>query len=362
VALSRRWLGEVNRHLLDDPRVTVHVEDGRTFLRAAREPYDLIVLEPLQAWSAGTSNLYSREFYEEARRALAPGGVVAQWIPFYGQGAAETRAMVRTGLDVFREGLLALAERDGILVLSDAPITLPLGAFEARLAARGIQPGSGSALDASGTELLTYVLLGPAGLRSWTRGAEVLVDDRPFLEFRAAGDIAREADLFQEIMRSALPHLDDLRPIVTDAAAVPEERLAGLLALRRAVAEIAAMPDDDLAGPMKALEDLPEEARRTPVWLSRYRLAMRRVADAPATRAAGAEAVAAVFERALAHAPALGEALINLAALDRAMGRDADARKLLERALAVPTTRAVAERLLGQLDGDGTNPPAPRTP
>ena len=57
----------------DDPRVIVHHDDGRAFLRATNLQFDLIVIEPLQAWSAGTSSLYSRQFYREARRALAPG-------------------------------------------------------------------------------------------------------------------------------------------------------------------------------------------------------------------------------------------------------------------------------------------------
>ncbi len=234
---------------------------------------------------------------------LAPGGVIAQWIPFYGQGPAETRAMVRTGLAVFREGILALTRRDGILVLSDAPLTLPLGVFDARLAARGIDPASQFLQVSSAAELLPFVLLGPAGLRSWTSGATVLTDDRPLLEFRAARGLEHESERFVEIMRSVLPHLDDLRPIVTDTEHVTERRIQALLALRRAAAENAVRPEGDL-GAMAALEDLPDEARRTLPWLTLYRAATARAASSPATQAAGPQAAAAIYARAAKHAPA----------------------------------------------------------
>jgi SAM-dependent methyltransferase len=96
IDISTRWFRDANQSLFDDPRVSVYTDDGRAFLRAHKSAYDLIVLEPLQAWSSGTSNLYSREFYQEARSALSPDGVLSHG-SFYGQGV-KTRTMVRTGL------------------------------------------------------------------------------------------------------------------------------------------------------------------------------------------------------------------------------------------------------------------------
>lgn len=241
VELARRWFADVNGDLLHDPRVRVHVEDGRTFMRAATTRYDLIVLEPLQAWSAGTSNLYSREFYEEAKRILAPGGVIAQWIPFYGQGPEETRAMVSTGASVFPQSSLWLVAKDGVMLLSDAPFELRLDAIDQRLQERGLAADFATLSARGAADLLPYLLLGPTGIARWVEGAPVLVDDRPFLEFRAASQIGTTETRFRDIVRSALPAVDDVEPYLVEATLTDDQKKAidaGRRAKFRALAEL----------------------------------------------------------------------------------------------------------------------------
>ena len=59
---------------LRDPRVRVHVEDGRFFLQTTRRRFDLITGEPPPPRGAGVVNLYSREYFGLVRDRLAPGG------------------------------------------------------------------------------------------------------------------------------------------------------------------------------------------------------------------------------------------------------------------------------------------------
>lgn len=58
------------------PRLTVHVQDGRLWLRRAADRYDLIILD---AYLIDTIpfHLATREFYAEAAARLTPGGAVA---------------------------------------------------------------------------------------------------------------------------------------------------------------------------------------------------------------------------------------------------------------------------------------------
>ncbi|MGE0455478.1 MAG: spermidine synthase [Vicinamibacteria bacterium] len=70
------------RAILASPAARVVIDDGRRFLERTSESYDLIVVDPPPPLeTAGSSLLYSREFYEALRRRLAPGGIVQQWIP-----------------------------------------------------------------------------------------------------------------------------------------------------------------------------------------------------------------------------------------------------------------------------------------
>ncbi|MBM3989963.1 MAG: hypothetical protein FJ298_03035 [Planctomycetes bacterium] len=82
--------GELNRGALDrvtlergdgSERVAVIVEDGRRTLALRPARYDVVTMEPLLPDSPFGVYLYTPEFYAVARAALAPGGILCQWIP-----------------------------------------------------------------------------------------------------------------------------------------------------------------------------------------------------------------------------------------------------------------------------------------
>jgi len=76
------WFAEKNRGALaSGSRVRVRLGDGRTTLAGARGAYDVITMEPLLPDSPFGVYLYTREFYAIARDALAPGGLLCQWVP-----------------------------------------------------------------------------------------------------------------------------------------------------------------------------------------------------------------------------------------------------------------------------------------
>jgi len=64
------------------PKGRMVVDDGRRFLDRTKETYDVITVDPpppLEA--AGSSLLYSTEFYASVKAHLRPGGIFQQWIP-----------------------------------------------------------------------------------------------------------------------------------------------------------------------------------------------------------------------------------------------------------------------------------------
>lgn len=68
--------------LLKSPRATMVIDDGRRFLERTSQMFDVIILDPPPPIEAAASSLlYSREFYETARRRLRPGGILQQWLP-----------------------------------------------------------------------------------------------------------------------------------------------------------------------------------------------------------------------------------------------------------------------------------------
>jgi spermidine synthase len=65
------------RPLLQDPRIHIHIDDGRRWLK--RNPltrFDLVVQNTTFYWRANAGNLLSREYFSEVKKHLDPGGVV----------------------------------------------------------------------------------------------------------------------------------------------------------------------------------------------------------------------------------------------------------------------------------------------
>ena len=69
------------RHLLEDPRLRIRIEDGRKALEAGRQLFDLIETDATWPETAGSGNLYSVEFFAAASRRLKPGGLMCTWAP-----------------------------------------------------------------------------------------------------------------------------------------------------------------------------------------------------------------------------------------------------------------------------------------
>ena len=73
---------------LDDPRLTIHYEDGLRFVRAPENAYDLIIVDSTDPFGPG-EGLFTREFYGNCCKALREDGIMVNQheSPFYDQDA-----------------------------------------------------------------------------------------------------------------------------------------------------------------------------------------------------------------------------------------------------------------------------------
>jgi hypothetical protein len=122
---------------------------GRHVLLTEPERYDIIVAETIAPPTAGSNVLFSREFFEEVRSRLEPGGMAVQW--------AATPRTLATFLGVFPY----VRRLNGVLLGSDRPIDLDWSLIGRELGgpAGRVILGSGVAPEA----LLTYLRSDPQG-------------------------------------------------------------------------------------------------------------------------------------------------------------------------------------------------------
>ena len=112
ILMHATYFADANKGVLSDPKVVVHINDGRQHLQMQPAgSYDLIVLEPPPIAYAGVSALYSREFYALARTRLRQNGYISQWLPAYQVPSETALAMVRAFVDVFPQSGAALGRR-----------------------------------------------------------------------------------------------------------------------------------------------------------------------------------------------------------------------------------------------------------
>jgi predicted membrane-bound spermidine synthase len=90
-------------HPLNDPRVQIHVEDGRYFLRTTENRYDLITGEPPPPKIAGVTNLYTREYFQLVYDRLEVGGLNTYWLPVHDLLEADTKAIIAAYCEVFTD-------------------------------------------------------------------------------------------------------------------------------------------------------------------------------------------------------------------------------------------------------------------
>lgn len=99
--------------VLKHPKVEVLIDDGRRFLKRTHQKFDAIVTNTTYNWRAHSTNLLSKEFLEELRGQLAPGGVV-----FY--NTTGSSRVQRTAATVFPHAVRVL----NFVAGSDSPLQL----------------------------------------------------------------------------------------------------------------------------------------------------------------------------------------------------------------------------------------------
>jgi spermidine synthase len=226
---------ESNRKVLADPRVRRVVADGREYVARAGK-FDVITLEPLMPYTPAAVHFYTREFYEAARAALKPGGIVCQWIPPQGVSGEDFKRLLAS----------ATAALDHVSVWYFQHAVLLLGSgvvpsIDERFLERATRPEVHSDLQFAAVgdpaHLLGAHVVSGEALKAALAGVKPMVDDHPDLEFRplARGLGRRSVACHAEVLEflrdrheARVPWLEEALPGVDAALATGKEVLAVL--------------------------------------------------------------------------------------------------------------------------------------
>lgn len=199
------------RRPLQDPRVRLHIEDGRHFLQTTRERFDLITGEPPPPRTPGAVNIYTREYFQLIYDRLADGGMTTYWVPVARPNpGTDVNTIIRAFCEVFDDCSLWNGTPFDLMLVGTRRATGPIA--ETEFARPWVTPGLESKLREVGFESPQQIgatFLGDSDyLRTLTASAPPLTDNfpqrlrpvpgRPSLSDPNYANDARVAELFQQ--------------------------------------------------------------------------------------------------------------------------------------------------------------------
>jgi spermidine synthase len=179
-----KFFKATNHNVVNNPKVKKIVQDGRQHLLTTSTTYDVITAEPPPPSSAGSVNLYTREYYELTKRALKPGGIVSQWIPLHSQSETHVYQNFRTFYESFPYVMAWYpVNKELILIGSNQPINLEFQGIEERLQNPVIKQIMQDIDFGTPYSFLGSIWFLKKELKSLGSGQHMISDNNPSLEF-----------------------------------------------------------------------------------------------------------------------------------------------------------------------------------
>jgi spermidine synthase len=212
-----KYFADYNYNVVGNPKVQVEVDDARHFLTTTKQKFDAITSDPFDPWVKGAANLYTREFWELAKRHLNPGGVVTVFVQLYDSGMAAVKSEVATFFEAFPNGIIWGNTVQGqgydvVLLGQMEPTRIDVGAMERRLQSPEFLQVAQSlrqiGFDSAVALLSTYGGRGPE-LAPWLKDAQINRDDNLRLQFLAGFgmNVDQRAEIYRGML--SLRHYQD---------------------------------------------------------------------------------------------------------------------------------------------------------
>ncbi len=128
--------------VLDDPRVTVVLDDGRRWVQTARRKFDVVILDLPEPSTGALNRFYTEEFFREVRAVLNPGGILSLGLPaaenYWSPELARRNGSVYHTLRAVFPHVLVLPGDTVHFLASGDPLEADPDRWGERLAERGI--------------------------------------------------------------------------------------------------------------------------------------------------------------------------------------------------------------------------------
>jgi spermidine synthase len=103
IELAADHFSDFHGPLFQDPRTKIINEDGRIYMAAAQQQFDLVIGDLFLPWGPGEGRLFTKEHFRSVHDALKSGGVYCQWLPMFQLTDLQFQVIAETFQNVFPE-------------------------------------------------------------------------------------------------------------------------------------------------------------------------------------------------------------------------------------------------------------------
>jgi spermidine synthase len=195
---SAHFFRNGNFNVTDSPKFRSHIADGRNFILASGEKFDIIISEPSNPWIAGIGSLFSEDFFKVAYKKLNDDGIFCQWMHTYNMEPEMVQTVFNTFYSVFPHGSVWRSNsNDYLLIGTKKEYSLD---YERLVAIFDKNPQVRENFDKLGYEfpydLLANYVVKADQARTFAFGSKLNTDDKPILEFKAPMSIYNLTSVF----------------------------------------------------------------------------------------------------------------------------------------------------------------------
>ena len=182
------YFHKINFEAEKDPRLQMEINDGRNYLLATDETFDLLISEPSNPWQAGVCNLYTKEFFEICKARLKKDGIFALWWQGNEVSVESLKKVMAALKQSFGNVTVFCAEPGNYCALATlSPLRIDLSVVAAALKNKKVRDAtSGSMSITYADDLAAMLCMADDGIEKAIAGSPLNTDDRNYIEFEVA--------------------------------------------------------------------------------------------------------------------------------------------------------------------------------
>ena len=215
---TAKFFIDENKGVFEDSRFQYKINDGRNYVLATKESYDIISINAVDP--KFSPFLYTNEFYELCKNRLQKNGSITAWLPISGMTLEEIKSLMKSFVTVFPNSSLWYNNPEHLLLFGTKNNALfNYGKINKKLSNANVKRSLESIRMDNPYTLLSTFFMGNEALTDFCSDSECHSDDLPIVEFSQVPT----PDIFPEVYYSLMEKKESVFPFLSHVTDTTED-------------------------------------------------------------------------------------------------------------------------------------------